>query len=84
MVDDIDYTAQAVLRDIEAELRAKSIRLVFAENVTRANATSRKEIENQFGKASYFTSLRTLAAAYDAAETRPAGASELPHAQPPV
>ncbi|MEM9591610.1 MAG: sodium-independent anion transporter, partial [Pseudomonadota bacterium] len=82
MVDDIDYTAQAVLQEIAAELRAKSIRLVFAQNVAQANAVSRQEVETQFGADSYFASLHALTTAFKASQTSAAAAGTSPHKTP--
>lgn len=64
-VDDVDYTAQATLREIAAELCAKSIRLVFAQTFKRPDALSRAEIIEEFGASSFFGSLRALISAFE-------------------
>lgn len=63
-VDDIDYTAQAMLDEIAKKLRAKSIRLVFVQNLSETSPLSREKLCQQFGEDAFFASLKDLSQAY--------------------
>ncbi|MEM9643266.1 MAG: SulP family inorganic anion transporter [Pseudomonadota bacterium] len=64
-VDDIDYTAQAALRDIDQALTAQSIRLVFMHNVSEPHERSRTQIVTQFGEKAMFDTLPDLLASFE-------------------
>ncbi|MEM9106167.1 MAG: SulP family inorganic anion transporter [Pseudomonadota bacterium] len=61
-VDDVDYTAIETLTDIQTELKAKSISLVFTQDVGHINTTSRKQLIERFGKDAFFESLDAVVA----------------------
>ncbi|MEM8956282.1 MAG: SulP family inorganic anion transporter [Pseudomonadota bacterium] len=64
-VDDIDYTAQAALRDLDQALTAQSIRLVFMHNVSEPHERSRTQIVTQFGEKAMFDTLPDLLASFE-------------------
>ena len=61
-VDDVDYTAIETLSDIQHALQAKSLSLVFNEDVGHINTTSRKQLIARFGEAAFFESLDAVVA----------------------
>ena len=56
-VDDVDYTAAATLQEINETLGARSVTLVFAEDVDDISAKIRQQLHQRFGKAQFFDSL---------------------------
>lgn len=56
-VDDVDYTAIDTLAEIAATLKARGIKLVFAQDVDAINAKSQQELQRQFSDAPFFASL---------------------------
>ncbi|MEM1362089.1 MAG: SulP family inorganic anion transporter [Pseudomonadota bacterium] len=63
-VDDIDYTAQAMLEEIAERLHAKSIRLMFVQNLSETGPLSHQKICDQFGEGAFFASLKELLQEY--------------------
>lgn len=63
-VDDVDYSAEAVLSEISRTLEERAIRLVFVSNVSEPRARSREQIIAEFGEANMFDSLKALLMAF--------------------
>ncbi|MEM6463111.1 MAG: SulP family inorganic anion transporter [Pseudomonadota bacterium] len=61
-VDDVDYTAVETLRDIHSTLAARSISLVFGQDVQNINTKSRQQLVTEFGADAFFDSLDAVMA----------------------
>lgn len=59
-VDDVDYTAIETLRDIHAALKARSVSLVFTQDVDNINTKSRQQLADAFGAAAFYDSLNAV------------------------
>jgi len=63
-VDDIDYSAAETIRTVHATLKEKGIRVVVAEELADASATSRYQFRELFGEDAFYDHLKDVVKQY--------------------